>query len=298
MRRDSKRAERLARATAASPRQLEEWSQSKGGIAFLAPVESSDDEALVAALLAVGTERRDRVSTALNVASRFGLACDGHKIALRRRLQLDDPEIDELTAPLEVDEAGETTDVGAIEAERRAAVVEKRLADDDLAAALNRNLAGSSTSYGETSEQLWRSWTTALVTMMSGAGPYYTPAFPAILRLDAAEVDHLGKDGGLVGGPLGSAMTISFDSLGTGFSLGRLRQVIEEVPAADLARPAPRLQPTIEFLAALARTPYDLAQDESAACYVPFLLAIGGIEAVDRFASLPKVIAAGITKEK
>src|SRR5271165_2539850 len=48
VRRDSKRAQRIAASTGAPLRQLEAWSQPSGGIAFLSPEEGPDDEALAA----------------------------------------------------------------------------------------------------------------------------------------------------------------------------------------------------------------------------------------------------------
>jgi hypothetical protein len=301
MRRDSKRAKRLAEATGATDSRLEAWSHTdKDGIAFLSPEGSPQDEALVTALLTVGTEGRDRASTTLIVASRFGLACHGFKTALRQRLQLDDPEVAELTAPLDTDETGELTDESFVEAERRAAVVAATSKVDAVSEAMHRKVTESAPTYGETPETLWHSWTTLLVTVMSGGNPYYTPAAAAILGVDAGEVGaHVRDDGAIVldpGGGFGAPTSVpgiiaeSFAKLGT-FNMMHLRHVIDEVAASDLARLAPQLQPVVRGLAAVAGVAYDADRDEAAACLVPLLLAIGP-EAVTTFTAMGTIFGA------
>jgi hypothetical protein len=256
----------------------------------LAPEESPDDETLVNALLRVGTEGVERTKTVLIIGSRFGLACHDYKTALRRRLQLEDPEVRELTTQLEIDESGEPTDEGYVEAERRAHEVE-RILSDTSAEAIRGKMTESAAAYGETGETLWHSWTTLLVTMLSGGNPYYTAAAPAMLGVDAEELGgHSREDGTIVldpgggFGPLGPLLDESLATFGS-FNMARIRQVIDDVPAADLARLAPQLRPMSRVLAAIFRIPFDADRDEAAACFVPMLLAIG-TDAVARFAAM------------
>ena len=176
VRRDSKRANQLAEQTGAATRDLEDWSRPIKGISYLAPEESSGDAPLVTALLEVGT-KRDRASTALIVASNYGLAIADYKVALSRKLKLDVTEVTSLVAPLEADEDGELTDEGSNEAERRAGIVASTMYDDDLALAMDNKMAKSAPGYREPAEALRHSWLTMLVTMASGAS--HTPLRPS-----------------------------------------------------------------------------------------------------------------------
>ncbi len=298
MRRDGNRAKRLARATGVTASRLEAWShKDKDGIAFLSPEDSPDDEALITALIAVGTEGRDRASTVLVVASRFGLACDGLKTALRRRLQLDDPKMRELTTALDVNEEGEVTDEGYAEAEQRATIVEAGMDADALSRAMRRQLAQSAPAYGETPEALQHSWATLLVTWASGGKPYYTPATPAILGVDAGEAGAYVRDDGTIllepgGGfsPVGMMFEDALAGVST-FNMARVREVLDDVPAADLARMAPQLQSAARLLARIFDIPYDPERDEAAACFVPMLLASGS-KAVAKLAAMGSFLAA------
>ena len=278
MRRDSKRAIRLVEATGVVDSRLEAWSHKVDGIAFLAPGDSPDDEALVAALLKVGTEGSDRVRTTLIVAGRHGLACHDYKTALVRGLQLDDPRLAQLTAPLDLDETGNPTDdteEACAEAERRAHEIERLI--PSAAVAMRRKLEASAPAWGETPEELWHSFSTLLVTMMSGGNPYPTQALPAMFGGDLggltdAEVKDVLRPGC---GSLGAEVEKLLASLGTPFNLERVRRIIDEQPAADLARLAPQFRPMSQIGAALFHIPFDADRDVHAACLVPYFLAFG-----------------------
>ena len=248
MDRNSTRALALAAETGSTARQLERWSQE----GLMPRHGQADALALYArALVDVAAQGRDYDRVALALASRHDLGCPRLPQAILRFLAFDD-ETETLTAPVEVDARGETTDAGFAELEDRATLVEETspgagTPGAEMVNGILRRFNAAPDQLGETAEVARHGFMTAALNMVAGDG--LTPTAPLALAAGVADAGYV-EDDEASGVRFGGERGVDFEKvLGTvRLDPETVRKYVETTSPDELAAGASRLRRTLALM--------------------------------------------------
>lgn len=216
--------------------------------------KDGDPSALVPyarALTDVAVQGRDHDRTALALASRYGLGCPRLPQAILRVLDFDD-ETDALTAPVEIDTTGETTDAGFEELENRAEPLERTSPGAGTPGAgivgeIRRRMRAAPRQLGEPAEAAYHGLMTAVLDTTAGDG--LTPSAPLALAaglVGEGYVENDGTGGVRFGGPRG----VDFAGVLGSVRLrpDDVRRYVETTSPHELAVGASRLRRTLALM--------------------------------------------------